>query len=144
MRPHQTFSRPAPPPRTLHILIVEADASARNTLLKLLERQGHAVLGVAGADEAIKTAELLRFDLVIVDLGLAGMSGRQLLRELRSGQPDLRAIAVSDVEPEADHTESRDAGFDRHLVKSADIGKIEAAIASAMQKSPPTHLPRRV
>jgi signal transduction histidine kinase/ActR/RegA family two-component response regulator len=128
----------APPPageapqRPLAILLVEDHADTAEAMAGLLEVMGHRVTAVATAAEALAAAEpeadgAPRFDLVVSDLGLPDRSGLDLMREL-AGRHGLRGIALSGYGMEEDVRQSREAGFDRHLVKPVPLPALEQAI----------------
>jgi DNA-binding response OmpR family regulator len=69
--------------------------------------------------------------LVISDIGLPDLDGRQLLGRLKSKQP-LKAIALSGYGTEADVRASREAGFERHLTKPVEMGVLLEAVEIAL------------
>jgi CheY-like chemotaxis protein len=79
----------------------------------------------------LELAEKLRPDLMIVDLGMPGLSGFDVARQLRS-QPhfqNLLLAAVTGWGQEDDHRRSRAAGFDCHLVKPVDLKSLQDLLA---------------
>ena len=78
-----------------NILVVD-DETAIRTLLKIsLEKEGHKVWE---ADSGITADELLNtqaIDLMITDIIMPGLGGVDLIRDSRSGHPDLKVIAIS-------------------------------------------------
>ncbi|WP_051109918.1 response regulator [Massilia niastensis] len=66
--------------RPLSILVVEDDQDACNLLTELLRVLGHAVEGVASAEQALDTLAERRFDVLLTDYSLPGMSGLDLAR----------------------------------------------------------------
>ena len=68
----------------MKLLVVEDEALLRHHLQTRLTESGHVVEAVANAEEALYQAEQFNHDLAIVDLGLPGMSGLDLIRQLRS------------------------------------------------------------
>lgn len=111
------------------ILLVEDHEQTLSTLVRLLERRGHHVVGVTTAVAAHEIAAASDFDLVISDLGLPDGDGHALMRELRDAH-GLPGIALSGYGMEEDLERSRESGFFTHLTKPVDIHVLEAAIAS--------------
>lgn len=120
--PEVLHAAPAAPPSTRSIgkiLIIEDNADSREMLRSLLELDGYRV-GVA--EDGRKGLELLgreRFDTALVDIGLPGMDGYQVARQIRRDpkHSGVRLIALTGYGRDADRDASREAGFDEHLVK---------------------------
>lgn len=106
------------------ILIVEDNADIRESLRLVLVRWGHEVLLAATGDEGLATALELKPDVALVDIGLPGISGYDVARELRAragGAPHgMRLIAMTGYGQASDRQRSVAAGFDGHLVKPVD------------------------
>ena len=74
-----------------------------------------------------------RPDIVLLDIGLPGMSGYEVARQLRALPEceDAMLVAVTGYGQESDRRQSREAGFDHHLVKPVQPGFLRDLIASA-------------
>ena len=70
--------------RAVRILIVEDDASLAAGLAQILQGDGHAVDAMKSGEQALLAAGLEHFGLVILDIGLPGIDGFEVLRRLRS------------------------------------------------------------
>ena len=83
--------------RSAELLLVEDEPLVRGAVRKILEKAGYTLTAVDSAPAAIAefSARHGRFDLVITDMVMPGMSGAELIRELRERNPDLRAIIMS-------------------------------------------------
>ena len=83
------------------ILVVDDDASVRGVVVRILRSQGQAVIGEAGSvAEALKCAEALRPDIVLVDIGLPDGDGFSLTRQLRVKPWTMRVVLFSsDADP---------------------------------------------
>ena len=68
----------------MKLLVVEDEALLRHHLYTRLGEQGHVVDAVPDAEEALYRVSEYHHDLAVIDLGLPGMSGLDLIRELRS------------------------------------------------------------
>jgi len=93
---------PRPPVLAEHVghetvLLVEDEAPVREVVRRALASAGYAVLVARDATEALRIAEaqLGKIDLVLTDMILPGMSGRDLVTELRRRRPELRLIIMS-------------------------------------------------
>ncbi|NCT88714.1 response regulator [Stenotrophomonas acidaminiphila] len=92
--------------RSLDILVADDHEANRMVLQRLLQKAGHRVTCVHGAEEALDAMAAREFDVAITDLHMPGMSGLDLLRELRvmqaGGGPRTPVVILSaDVTPEA-------------------------------------------
>lgn len=112
------------------ILLVEDHDQTRSTLIQLLQRRGHSVVGAGTVGEALEHAAKDGFDLVISDLGLPDRDGHQLMTELAAAY-GLSGIALSGYGMDEDIRRSRASGFFVHLTKPVDIRMLEAAITAA-------------
>ncbi len=92
-------------------------------LTKLLRMQGNTVLAVGTGEEAITAVGEFQPDVILLDIGFPEMSGYEtcrIIRELPGGQ-DILIIAQSGWGSPSDRRQSREAGFDHHLVKPVEM-----------------------
>ncbi|MGX9720194.1 response regulator [Stenotrophomonas acidaminiphila] len=92
--------------RSLDILVADDHEANRMVLQRLLQKAGHRVTCVHGAEEALDAMAAREFDVAITDLHMPGMSGLDLLRQLRvmqaGGGPRTPVVILSaDVTPDA-------------------------------------------
>jgi hypothetical protein len=82
-------------PRT--ILLVDDEAAVRTVAARALRADGHLVVEAASAPEALSVAEQHQgeIDLLVTDLVMRGMGGRELAQQLRAGRPTLRILFMS-------------------------------------------------
>lgn len=119
------------------VLVVEDNPDQASLLAKLLEIWGHRVQVAHDGPAAIEAACAQAPEVVLVDIGLPGMSGYELARALRM-QPGLKEallMAVSGYGQEEDRRRSLEAGFDQHLVKPVDPPTLKGLIASLVATS---------
>jgi CheY-like chemotaxis protein len=120
------------PPESVQrrILLVDDNVDSARTLGRLLERQGHSVLVVHEGVSALSAAAEYDPDTVLLDIGLPGMDGYAIARQLRSrGFSKTLIIAISGYGQEQDRTESKAAGFDHHLLKPVDFPVLTSLLA---------------
>ena len=120
--------RLAPEPTTVprRVLIVDDSEDGAESLAMLLQLAGHETWRAHDGLEAIKAAERVRPDVVLLDIGLPGMNGYEACRSIRK-EPwgkDLVLVALTGWGQEEDRLESREAGFDAHLVKPVDVDQL--------------------
>jgi CheY-like chemotaxis protein len=109
------------PPAGRSILIVEDNTDAREALRVLLELEGHAVEAVGEGQQALEAVRATTPDIALVDIGLPGMDGYEVARQLRSvdsRRPIL--IALTGYGQPEDRKRATDAGFDEVLIKPVD------------------------
>lgn len=117
------------------VLIVDDHAIFREGLRALLERPGAGTTVVGEADsgqQAIASAEQLAPDLVIVDVGIRGLSGIDATRQIRARCPAARVIALS---MQSDPTVVRrmlDAGALAYVIKDAAFEELSQAIGAVL------------
>jgi CheY-like chemotaxis protein len=90
------------PGRGETILLVEDEAKVREATGRVLESLGYRALTAANGREAQELAEERNFDLLITDLVMPEMGGRDLIKELGAKRPDLKAIAMTGYAVEGD------------------------------------------
>jgi len=116
------------------LLVVEDDARIRSALIHALRERGHAVASAATALDGLRKAVDERPDLVVLDLGLPDLDGRELLRMLRavSTVPVIVATARDDDESVV---QALDAGADDYVVKPFAAGQLEARIRAVLRRA---------
>jgi two-component system, NtrC family, response regulator AtoC len=86
---------PAPSPHTLKILVVDDEEMQRDMLRGFLEKQGFFVKAAANGREALALFAANPFQLVLLDHRMPDMNGDELLAEIRSADPIVRAIMIT-------------------------------------------------
>lgn len=131
-----TDERPAP---ALRILLVEDHEDSSYAMRRILERMGHTVEVRTDVATALVALETTGFDLLLSDIGLPDGTGFELVQRLRAGslQPDIPAIALTGFGMETDVAQARHAGFDAHLTKPIDFGRLESALRALAAGRPP-------
>jgi PAS domain S-box-containing protein len=122
---------------SLRVLVVDDNVDAAQSLAVLLNSGGHAVRTAHDGPATLEAALDYRPNVVLLDIGLPGMNGFEVARRLRQ-QPALGnvvLVAMTGYGQEADRRRSQEAGFDHHLVKPADFGKVEQILATISQKA---------
>jgi PAS domain S-box-containing protein len=113
------------PPR--RVLVVEDSADARQSLRLLLELAGHQVETSEDGPAGLAKVDAFRPEVALIDLGLPGMDGYEVARELRS-RPETKAIrlvAVTGYGQADDRRRALAAGFDQHVTKPVDASMLD-------------------
>jgi len=112
------------------VLIVEDNLDAAEALSELLRMWGHDVEVTHDGVSALRAARQGEPDVVLLDIGLPGMDGYEVARELRAipGLAAARLIALTGYGQESDRRRSSLAGVDHHLVKPVDLERLRALL----------------
>ncbi|MES2949627.1 MAG: response regulator [Pseudomonadota bacterium] len=131
-----TVSQPAN--RELRILIADDNEDSAATLAFLLEMMGHVVHQVYDGEAAIREVALLDPHLVLLDIGMPKLNGYEACRRIRdlpSGK-GRTIVAVTGWGQPGDRQVSKQAGFDKHLVKPLALSELEEVIAGLIASKP--------
>jgi PAS domain S-box-containing protein len=114
-----------------HILIVEDNADARDMLAKLLSLLGHRVEVAANGPDGVEKALALRPQVALIDLGLPGMDGVEVVRAVRAALGDaIRLVALTGHAGEENRRRALQAGFDAHLAKPVELDDLTKLLAA--------------
>jgi signal transduction histidine kinase/ActR/RegA family two-component response regulator len=116
--------------RTLHLLVIDDNVDAADSLGMLLRAMGHETRVVYNAPDGLHAIAEARPDVVFCDIGMPGMDGYAFAAAFRA-QPQLRdvtLVALTGWGAETDKTRTRGAGFDLHLTKPADPRQVQAVL----------------
>ncbi|HEX7832052.1 MAG TPA: hybrid sensor histidine kinase/response regulator [Thermoanaerobaculia bacterium] len=116
------------------IAIVEDNNDVRDLLRLKLSRLGHEVVIARDGIEGVQVVVAEKPDLALVDLGLPGIDGFQVAREVRDQLgSSVVLVAVSGFGQPEDKRRALESGFDEHITKPADVKDIE----SVLRRFPP-------
>jgi len=113
---------------TCRVLIVEDDADSSRALALFVQRDGHEVQTTRNGTEALVVASSYRPHIVLVDIGLPGVDGLYVVRELRKANSELLIVATTGRSSSEDVRRAREAGCDHHLVKPVDLTALTAIL----------------
>jgi two-component system, chemotaxis family, CheB/CheR fusion protein len=113
------------------ILVVDDNVDGAMTLAQVLQIQGHEVTVAHSGAAALEMTEAAGVDVAILDIGLPGMDGYSVARNLRGRPTAAKAmlIALTGYSQPEDIQKALDAGFDRHMVKPVDLDQLSTLIA---------------
>jgi signal transduction histidine kinase/ActR/RegA family two-component response regulator len=115
------------------VLIVEDDEDTREVVRATLERAGASVEAVASASDARREMLADAPDVLISDIRMPEEDGYSLMRSLRSAGVSTPAIALTAYARHEDADEARAAGFQLHLPKPVDAGRLIDAVATVLR-----------
>ncbi len=119
----------------MKLLVVEDEALLRHHLHTRLTEAGHVVDAAADAEEALFRVKEFNHDLAIVDLGLPGMDGMELIRELRSQGHTFPVLILTARGNWQHKVEGLAAGADDYVVKPFQFEELEARLNALLRRS---------
>jgi signal transduction histidine kinase/CheY-like chemotaxis protein len=120
----------------LNILVIEDNPDGREILRVMLEEDGHQIRAAEDGRSGVELARATRPDVALVDIGLPGLDGYEVARQIRRELgTSIRLIAVTGYGQADDRRKSRDAGFDAHLVKPVAPEALRGALAQCPPRS---------
>jgi len=130
---------PERPVASLRVLVVDDNVDSAETVGFVLRRLGHQTRTEYDGAAAIAAADAFRPDLILLDIGLPGMSGHEVAREIRQTPwgGTTTIIAVSGWGEESDRKQSREAGFDHHVTKPLDYEGVQRILTTLESSRPP-------
>lgn len=128
----QTLDRTRDAPAPLRVMIVDDNSDAADSLALLLKEMGHTTDVAYTAKSALELAAGSAADVVLLDIGLPGISGYEIAQRLRPlEKPSTRFIALTGFGTPDAAQRSREAGFDGHIVKPVTADMLRQILDSA-------------
>jgi len=120
------------------VLVVDDSISTAQSMSALLQLEGHDARVAYDGQKALETAAAFRPEVVLLDIGMPGMNGYQVAKQLRQmpGLEQALLVAITGYGQEEDSRRSREAGFQHHLVKPVGLRAVEELLVSAAFPSP--------
>ena len=116
------------------ILIVEDETIARENLAHVLERDGCHVRQAVDGQDALQILAQEEFDLVITDLKMPGMSGLEVLEQIKATSPDTEVLVVTGHATVNTAVEAMQKGAYHYLEKPFKIAELRALTEGALEK----------
>ncbi len=114
------------------ILVVDDNEDSAASLALLLELSGNRTATAHDGVEALRLAETFRPEVVLLDLGLPQLNGYEVARTIRArpGGEQIVIVALTGWGQDDDLRKTREAGFDKHMVKPANYAALMAYLAT--------------
>lgn len=119
----------------MRILIVEDEKTLREQLVGQLERTGYRVDASADGDDGLYRAEEFDYDAAIVDLGLPGLSGLEIIKRLRASGSHLPILVLTARSRWQDKVEGLEAGADDYLAKPFQFEELLARLRALLRRA---------
>ncbi|WP_293394843.1 CHASE3 domain-containing protein [Nevskia sp.] len=115
-------------PLAWRILVVDDNQDSAASLTLLLELSGNETAMAHDGLEALRIFETFKPEVVLLDIGLPKLNGYEVARKIRSlpGGDRITLVALTGWGQEDDRRKTREAGFDKHLVKPANYAELTA------------------
>jgi PAS domain S-box-containing protein len=133
--PPQETAEPTGP--SLRVLVVDDNVDTAQSLAMLLKVSGHHVRMAHAGPTALEAAIDYEPNVVLLDIGLPGMDGYEVAKRIRQ-EPVLQnvvLVAMTGYGQDTHRQRSQEVGFNAHLVKPAEFGKVQQILASVSAKA---------
>jgi two-component system KDP operon response regulator KdpE len=117
------------------ILIVDDEPQIRRVLRTTLSAQGYEVQEARTGDDALLAFRENRFDLILLDMNMPGMTGLETCRQIRESS-EVAVIMLTVHDTEKDKVASLDAGADDYITKPFSTPELLARIRAALRRVP--------
>jgi two-component system OmpR family response regulator len=121
----------------MRILVVEDDPLLAESLVRALQQQGYGVGHARRGQEADAALCNHRFDLLLLDIGLPGVDGFEVLRRLRARADPIPVLVVTAREAVDERVHGLDLGADDYLTKPFSLSELEARVRALLRRAKP-------
>ncbi|HSQ08849.1 MAG TPA: response regulator transcription factor [Chromatiaceae bacterium] len=119
----------------MRILIIEDEAVLRAQVAARLSREGYVCEGTGDGSEGFYLASEYPFDAAVVDLGLPGLSGIEIIRRLRAAGNLLPVLVLTARSRWQDKVEGLEAGADDYLAKPFEMDELLARLRALLRRA---------
>jgi two-component system, OmpR family, copper resistance phosphate regulon response regulator CusR len=119
----------------MRILVVEDEKDLNRILVKRLKLEGYAVDGCHNGREALDYLASAAFDAVVLDWMLPGLSGLEVVKSIRSHNPQIAVLMLTAKDQTADKVTGLDAGADDYLVKPFATDELLARLRMLLRRA---------
>ena len=123
----------------MRVLVIEDELKVANAMREGLEAEGYQVVTAPDGEDGFFRLSTEQFDLVLVDLGLPGRSGLEVVKAARAGGIATPVIAVTARDALQDRVEGLDCGADDYLVKPFAFTELLARIRALLRRGRTTN-----
>jgi DNA-binding response OmpR family regulator len=120
------------------LLLVEDDEAIAAPLARALGRDGHDVESVGSGEAALERFARGGLDLVVLDVGLPGIDGIEVCRQIRRSAPEMPVLMLTARSEELDAVLGLDAGADDYVTKPFRLAELLARVRANVRRAPDT------
>ncbi len=117
------------------VLVIDDEQIIRDLMLEILDEAGYEAEGAPTAERALELLTDTNYELVVSDVIMPGLSGIELLEEVRAQRPSLPVVLVTGAGTYATLSEALARGADGLVMKPFSHGEFREAVASALERS---------
>jgi len=121
-------------PQLSSVLVVDDEAALRRTLRASLATSGFSVQEASTGPEAIAAVQKRRFDLILLDVNMPGMSGVEVCKQVRAIAPRTGIVMVTVRDAEEDKIRALDAGADDYVTKPFRFRELIARVRAVLRR----------
>ena len=125
------------------VLVVEDDEGNRLLVRRVLEDAGHFVVEADDGPTALRTLATSNADLVVLDLGLPGQDGLEVLSRIRDAA-EIPVLVLTARSAETERVTGLDAGADDYMVKPYSVAELAARVRALLRRSTALSPPRQI
>lgn len=135
VRPHDILKSEAKATPPMRVLIVEDDNALADGLIRTLRQSGYAVDHAGTGELALRAAAEEHYDLVVLDIGLPGLDGFEVLRQLRRDRHTGSILILTAHDAETERVRGLDLGADDYVSKPFSLPELEARVRALIRRS---------
>jgi DNA-binding response OmpR family regulator len=118
-----------------HVLVVDDEGAIRYSVSKTLQRVGYNVNEAASGEEALDVMKKQRYDVVLTDIRMPGLTGVELLRKIKEVAPDAIVILMTGYASLGTAVEALRLGAHDYLIKPSSSQDIRQSVARGIERS---------
>jgi two-component system OmpR family response regulator len=126
----------------MRVLLVEDDTLLSDGIARILSGAGHAVEARATGNDALEATRCRRFDLMLLDIGLPGIDGYEVLRRLRSTEDATPVLVLTARDHINERVHGLDLGADDYLGKPFAMAELDARVRALLRRGQMRSSPR--
>jgi two-component system OmpR family response regulator len=126
----------------MRVLLVEDDTLLSDGIARILSGAGHAVEARATGSDALEATRCRRFDLMLLDIGLPGIDGYEVLRRLRSAEDATPVLVLTARDHIDERVHGLDLGADDYLGKPFAMAELDARVRALLRRGQMRSSPR--
>jgi len=119
----------------MRVLIVEDDATLASGIVRILQGEGHAVDVLSKGEQALLSVSQESFDMILLDVGLPGIDGFEVLRRLRAAGDRTPVLVLTARDALDDRIHGLDLGADDYMAKPFAMPELAARVRALVRRS---------
>ena len=118
-----------------HVLVVDDEGAIRYSVSKTLQRVGYTVNEAASGEEALEAMKKDRYDVVLTDIRMPGLTGVELLKRIKEVAPDAIVILMTGYASLGTAVEALRLGAHDYLIKPSSSQDIRQSVARGVERA---------